>query len=103
MHGGPVRNRTGIAGLGNRCSILLSYGAATELQRQRRVFIIAAWENLKLPECGSPFIGILTAFLTRFRGELEGIIKLKIVLGFAYVAGDLGTQGFDGRELDFIA
>lgn len=29
--GGPVRNRTGIAGLGNRCSILLSYGAqATE-------------------------------------------------------------------------
>lgn len=31
--GGPVRNRTGIAGLGNRCSILLSYGAAFEFYR----------------------------------------------------------------------
>ena len=31
--GGPVRNRTGIAGLGNRSSIHLSYGAAASVYR----------------------------------------------------------------------
>jgi hypothetical protein len=54
--GGPVRNRTGIAGLGNRSSIHLSYGAAASVYRDPRpeLTTLALTGSWRTPTASSP-------------------------------------------------